>query len=274
MAYFAHVRPTHLQPWVPLCWYSAGSMERLRERLLPSPTIEIVLNLGAPMRVLEGHGTELLRGGVTGGLATAPQMLGHPPVHAAMGIRLHPLAARVVLGRPLHELTDWFVTLDELLGRDAARLVDACAAAASPAARMRLFLGWVERRLFGGAAATRPALPIDGAVAFVARGLEASHGTASIAALRDGSGAGKNRLLAGFRDAFGVSPKVYARLLRLARTLALLDEARPRSLATLALDAGYYDQPHMNGELRALTGLSPRALAGSRNAGGFTISEY
>ena len=58
MAYFAHVRPTHLQPWVPLCWYSEGAIDRLRERLLPAPTIEVVLNLGAPMRVLEGRGTE------------------------------------------------------------------------------------------------------------------------------------------------------------------------------------------------------------------------
>ena len=247
-------------------------MDRLRERLLPSPTIEVVLNLGAPMRVIEGRGTEMLRAGCTGGLTTAPQMLGHPPVHAAMGIRLHPLAARLVLDRPLHEITDWFVTLDELLGGEADALVDACLAESSPAARLRRFVGWVERRL---ADATRAPVPsIDPRVAFVARRLEASHGAASIAALRDESGAGKNRLLAGFRDALGVSPKIYARLLRFARTLALLDRARPRSLAALALEAGYYDQPHMNAELRALSGLSPRALAGTRNAGGFTISEY
>ena len=263
---YLHARPAHLQPWVPLVWYSEGSLERLRERLLPAPVVELVLNLGAPIRVLEGRGTEILRGGCTGGLATAPQMLGHPPVHAAMAVRLHPLAARAVLGRPLHEMTDWVVTLDEVIGRrEADTLLDACQAAATPQARMRLFLGWVERRLLRAAH--------DPAVAFVARRLEETHGAASIATLRDESGASKNRLLAGFRDAFGVSPKVYARILRLARTLALLDEARPRSLAALALEAGYYDQPHMNAELRALTGLSPRGLAGTRNAGGFTISE-
>jgi AraC-like DNA-binding protein len=262
--HYAHWRPTHLAPWVPLVWYSEGAMDRLRERLLPSPTIELVINLGPPIRVLEGRGTEILRGAVTGGLATAPQMLGHPPVHAAIGIRLHPLAARAVLARPLHELAEHFVTLDEILPRsEADALVDACHAATGGEARMRVLVGWVERRL----ARTTP----DPIVAFTARALERSHGAASIASLRTHSGAGKNRLLAGFRDAVGVSPKVYARLVRLARTLALLDGAR--SLAGLALDAGYYDQPHMNAELRALTGLSPRALAGTRNPGGFTISE-
>ncbi|MGZ3440296.1 MAG: helix-turn-helix domain-containing protein [Polyangia bacterium] len=261
----AHWRPAHLFPWVPLCWYSAGAMEKLRERLLPSPTIELVINLGAPMRVLEGRGTELLRAGVTGGLATAPQMLGHPPVHAAIGVRLHPLAARAVVGRPLHELTDCFVTLDELIGRDADAIVDACHAAPTPEARMRTLVGWVERRL-------RRARP-DPLVVHAVRRLEATHGARSIAAIRAESGVGKNRLLDGFHDALGVTPKVYARLLRFARALALLDEARPRTLSSLALDAGYYDQSHMNGELRALSGLTPRALIGTRNAGGFTISE-
>ena len=145
----------------------------------------------------------MLRAGCTSGLTTAPQMLGHPPVHAAMGIRLHPLAARLVLGRPLHEITDWLVTLDELLGAEANALLDACIAEPSPAARLRRFVGWVERRLVD---ATRAPM-IDLRVAFVARRLEASHGAASIAALRDESGAGKNRLLAGFRDALGVSPR-------------------------------------------------------------------
>jgi methylphosphotriester-DNA--protein-cysteine methyltransferase len=253
-------------PWVPMVWYSEGAMDRLRERLLPAPTIELVVNLGAPMRVLQGRGTEILRGAVTGGLCSAPQMLGHPPVHAAIGIRLHPLAARAVFARPLHELAEHFVTLDEILPRgEADALVDACQAARGGEARMRVVERWVAGRL----ARATP----DPIVAFTAGALERTHGAASIASLRAKSGAGKNRLLAGFRDAVGVSPKVYARLLRFARTLALLDGAAPRSLATLALDAGYYDQPHMNAEVRALSGLSPRALAGTRNAGGFTISE-
>src|SRR5690242_11033696 len=123
-------------------------MDKLRERLFPAPTIELVVNLGAPMRVLEGRGTETLRGAVTSGLATAPQMLGHPPVHAAIGVRLHPLTARAVLARPLHELTDCFVTLEEACGRaEADALVDACHAARGAEARMRVATEWVARRL-------------------------------------------------------------------------------------------------------------------------------
>ena len=62
-----------------------------------------------------------------------------------------------------------------------------------------------------------------------------------------------------FRAQFGVSPAAYRARLRAQRAAgALLEAGGP--LATVALDAGYYDQPHMNRQVRATTGLTPRAL--------------
>ena len=62
-----------------------------------------------------------------------------------------------------------------------------------------------------------------------------------------------------FRAQFGVSPAAYRARLRVQRAAgALLEAGGP--LATVALDAGYYDQPHMNRQVRATTGLTPRAL--------------
>jgi AraC family transcriptional regulator len=61
-----------------------------------------------------------------------------------------------------------------------------------------------------------------------------------------------------FRAQFGVSPAAYRARLRVQRAARLLEAGGP--LATVALDAGYYDQPHMNRQVRATTGLTPRAL--------------
>ena len=62
-----------------------------------------------------------------------------------------------------------------------------------------------------------------------------------------------------FRAHFGVSPAAHRARLRVQRAAgALLDADGP--LAAVALDAGYYDQPHMNRHIRAATGLTPRAL--------------
>jgi len=66
-----------------------------------------------------------------------------------------------------------------------------------------------------------------------------------------------------FRAQFGLSPAEYRERLRVQRAAALIEAGGP--LATVALDAGYYDQPHMNRQVRAATGLTPRALRGISN---------
>lgn len=63
-----------------------------------------------------------------------------------------------------------------------------------------------------------------------------------------------------FREVNGTSAKYYHRLCRFERFLrdALFD-AQP-SLAGLAIDHGYYDQAHMNNDVRELSRQSPRQL--------------
>jgi AraC-like DNA-binding protein len=66
-----------------------------------------------------------------------------------------------------------------------------------------------------------------------------------------------------FEDQFGMSPKRFARIQRLRRTI---EAARSgKSLAVVAAWGGYSDQPHFSRETRALTGATPVALL--RNVG-------
>ncbi|HJW43346.1 MAG TPA: helix-turn-helix domain-containing protein, partial [Geothrix sp.] len=60
-----------------------------------------------------------------------------------------------------------------------------------------------------------------------------------------------------FRAVAGASPKQLAAILRLRRAIAA---HRPgMSLTRLALDAGYYDQPHFIRQFVATVGTPPRA---------------
>ena len=98
-------------------------------------------------------------------------------------------------------------------------------------------------------------------------------GAVSIAALREQTGQTKTRLTTAFREQIGVPPKLYARIHRFRRVLALLDESAG-PFAEIALTAGYYDQPHMNAEFRELSGFTPRDfLAATRYAGSTNLAE-
>ena len=61
---------------------------------------------------------------------------------------------------------------------------------------------------------------------------------------------------------FGYGPSTLARLLRLQRFLALVEQNGRTSqrLARLAIEAGYSDQPHLARDCRAITGLAPTML--------------
>ncbi|MDX1643392.1 MAG: helix-turn-helix domain-containing protein [Thermoanaerobaculia bacterium] len=58
----------------------------------------------------------------------------------------------------------------------------------------------------------------------------------------------------------GIGPKRLARISRLRRLLELVDGGEPGGWAGAAVGAGYYDQPHMIAEVKALTGRTPERL--------------
>jgi AraC-like DNA-binding protein len=67
-----------------------------------------------------------------------------------------------------------------------------------------------------------------------------------------------------FREAVGLTPKLYCRVLRFQRALRQLAEHPRIAWIDTALNAGYSDQAHFNRDFRELAGLTPgqyRALA-------------
>lgn len=254
--------PPELAPWVEQLWYSEGLLTNLRERVLPSGTLEMVVNLGDTIRLVEGKGVEILAGGCVSGVLTTPAVIEQPRHHRAVGVRLRPAGAHAILARPTSEVSDLFVSLDDLIGPAARELAERCHGARTPADCLRAAALWVAERARGS-----PGL--DPAIAFVAREIERTAGEVSIAALRDRTGMTKTRLAERFREQMGLTPKRYARVVRFRRAVSLID-AGARSLADVAAAAGYYDQPHMNADFRALSGMSPRDLIASRYPGGVT----
>ncbi len=80
-----------------------------------------------------------------------------------------------------------------------------------------------------------------------------------IGALRDAAGLSAARLAAGFREQIGVTAKTYARIHRFHHAAARLRAGG--SPLEVALEAGYYDQPHLNADFRELSGLTPASFA-------------
>ena len=249
----AACRPRQLEGLVDSVWYFEGRLVHRRERIFPDGRVELNIHLGAPYGQVTGDGRDAFPAACFSGVLTHTALLEAPPVDTAViGVRLLPAAAAKLLGRPLHELTDATVDLGDVIGAAAAELLERCAVASGPEARLRAAVRWLAER----ATATAGRCVDDGAVVWAAREIERHHGALSITDLRERTGWSKSRFAAVFRERIGVPPKRLARIIRFRRALELLHRGGV-PLTQIALRTGYYDQPHFNSDFHEFTGATP-----------------
>ncbi|MGW0733642.1 helix-turn-helix transcriptional regulator [Streptomyces sp. NPDC002851] len=91
-----------------------------------------------------------------------------------------------------------------------------------------------------------------------------THGTLPVRRLADEVGWSVRQLESRFREQIGLGPKAAARVLRLQRARRML--AAGHSQAETAATCGFYDQSHLSGEFRALTGCTPGEFTAARRA--------
>ena len=163
-------------------------------------------------------------------------------------VRLRPGRARCVLGFPLNELMDGIAPLDTIWSANGKALLDQLLAA-EPCRAVSL----LEEALRGAIAGQgcRPSQVVSQAVNVIDGG---SH--ASVGELARSLGLSARHLRDLFRTELGMSPKRYARIARLRRLLAL--DWLDAPWATLAAEAGYYDQAHMIADFRDLLLCTPQ----------------
>ena len=260
--------PPHLSGVVESIWHFDGVMSCLRERTFPSGLLQLIIHLDERYRVVEGERSEVCAEVCVGGIQTGPLVIESPGSRCRiMGVQLRPVGAYRLFGLPLAELAGQSnVDLQDVVGATAAELRERCLESGSAEEQVRRAAAWIEGRI-------ARALEADPAIAWTAAQIQDRQGAVSISRLRDRTGLTRTRLAAGFRDQIGVTPKLYARILRFRRTLGLINQGE-EPLAEIALAAGYYDQPHMNAELRELSGLAPgEFLAAARYPNSVSLAE-
>lgn len=171
----------------------------------------------------------------------------HPGRSLGMQVNLDPLAARALVGAPLHELAHRTVPLGEIL--DEPCLAERLAEAPDWDARFALLDETLARRL----ADARPSRE----VAWAWGRLRATHGRVAIGALAAELGWSRKRIVARFRDEIGLPPKVIARQLRFERAREL---AGTMPWGELAFECGFSDQSHLIAEFRRITGRTPETF--------------
>ncbi|POX56162.1 AraC family transcriptional regulator [Streptomyces sp. Ru71] len=231
-----------------------------RRRLeAPIGAATLVLGFEEPLSVSRGGSPPVTLTSLFCGPTTTAAVGGHGGRFAGVEVLLAPWMAFSLFGTPQHELADRVVHPDELPhGQGSGRLAGLAAALATLPA-------WPERfALLDEALAhwSAGAAPASARVAHAWAELARTGGTLPVPRLAEEVGWSVRQLENRFRRQIGLAPKVAARVLRLERARRLL--AAGRGQAETAAACGFYDQAHLSGEFRAMTGCTPGQFAAAR----------
>jgi AraC-like DNA-binding protein len=227
-----------LAAWVSSYWTLKTGDGRHVVRTLPDGCVDLTLRLGgAPRAFLAGAQRRACRWTLEG------------RVHL-VGARLLPGTA-ALLGVDPRALSDGWTSLDRMLPKSAvAGLVRAAARARSTPAQVAILDAFLSERLLNR--------EIDPRLSRALRRVFAREGNVSVAALAKQSGAHARTLGRLFRDAVGLTPKRFMRVVRLQAALRALPGAS--NWAQVAATLGYHDQAHFIHDVRDLFGATPGEL--------------
>ncbi|GAA2250296.1 hypothetical protein GCM10010430_36340 [Kitasatospora cystarginea] len=192
---------------------------------------------------------------VLSGLSTGPMLAVHGGRLCGVEVNFAPWMAFTLLGLDQHELAGGPVDPFALPGDRIRALTDALAEAPDWEARFELLDSTLQRW------ARRGPSPAPQTVRAWAE-LTRTAGTVPVPRLADEVGWSVRKLENCFREQIGQRPKAAARVLRIQRARRLLVSGERASV--VAASCGFYDQAHLCGEFKAMTGCTVRTFMAER----------
>ena len=245
---------------VPLC-----------RRELPTEEVPVIVNFGAPFRLYHVHdpSTWTQFSSFTTGAYDTYQLVESSGRSGGVQLNFTLLGARLFIGQPLRDLTNRAVALEDVFGGPLARqLTGELYDAPTWDARFAILDRVIASRLVS-------AREVPAEVRCAWHRLTSSRGRQQIGAIVKEIGCSQRHLIERFRDEIGLTPKVFARVLRFGHAVRVIKQGRAGSLTDLALDSGYYDQAHFIRDAREFGGVTPGELVASLlpDEGGFAVRD-
>ena len=242
-----------LRPYIQWFWSIESNgriLEKRNEFMHPDGSLSLVFNWGDELEGNNGRYPQSVTLDKVGPYSQQLTLVGHVQ---AFGVLFRPGGAYPFFGIPMHELQ----SADPLRHLNLAQQHEKLAEANTFQEKILLLESWLINLLtseYELAAVVQPSLHL----------IDQSQGKNTIQQVAESVYISERQLERLYKNQVGISPKKYARLIRLRQARAILKQANKATLAEIAHLTGYYDQAHFNREFKASIGLTPGAYI-SRN---------
>ena len=250
-----------LNQFIVCFWYIDLQVPYTREKILPTGTIELIINFGSPHRRYNRDETafDLMQRSWIAGFQTG-YIVNEPVAETCMiGVRFKPGGAYPFLGLPVAEVTDFVIDMDCLWGSFIDEVRERLLVLPTVAAKFALLEQIMCQRM------NRARLDLS-MIQYAVDGIMTASGTLSVSQLCDDIGVSQKHLIAQFKKSVGVSPKRLSRVARFQKVLNHINPHAPIDWRNIAYASNFYDQSHFNREFAAFTGMSPTEYVTFRQA--------
>lgn len=239
-------------------WQLDATGETPPQRMLPYYEAELIIQSDAPPRYRTAASSgdadpawerRHLRG-VMKGVFPAFLELDFMDPSRVFGIRFRPFGMHAFVRSPADELTRSFTDIEDIFGRAGRDLVERVDEAGDLSRVADVFDTFLLERLESEG-------PLDERVSAACSALVESRGMAQVEDVAGSVRLGVRQLQRLFNRRVGVSPSTLGGLIRLNHFVELAQTAPESTLTVLALDCGYYDQPHLSRSFKRIVGRTP-----------------
>jgi AraC-like DNA-binding protein len=220
----------------------------------PTPQHTIFLYLHEKIKAKKSSETEFTeqpRCVVVGPQVTRVSLL-IGPVHKAVAIGFEPGGLHRFLGVPMHEIFDAGFDGSALLGNSVNELIEKCMEAGSH----EEINSHVQNYMLGRLSLTKAISPFDKAMMAMLNG----NGLISVTELADNACLSLRQFERQCYQRVGLSPKLYARIIRFSNAYRLFEKDRTLTWTNIAHHCGYYDQMHFIRDFKEFSGVTPTLM--------------
>jgi AraC-like DNA-binding protein len=238
-------------------WLHRGELSHRFEHVLPSGRIQLLVNLDEDVLceyALDGRVAWTTSGAGFQGARSAPAIVDTRQQKAICGATFAPGGAWPFLGVPASEIRERLVDLSALWGRRGEVLREHLLEANTPNAQLDALEWALTENMQITCLRDRP---VEVACAMLTEG-------ASVRSVAHRIGLSPRRLIERFNMRTGLTPKLFARIMRFQHVLTGMD-ARA-SWADLAASGGFSDQAHLVREFRTFAATTPTAYRARSSA--------
>jgi AraC-like DNA-binding protein len=255
MSYAEFEPDISLQPDIKCFWTLEEEAQIYNaDAIVPDSSVELVINCGAPLFYMpdDGRAVELPRV-MLKGLQKTPLRLHVTGMSQLIGVRLHPWMVQTLLDIESHT-GDMPLTAVTGVWQKLATLLPMALRSGGPAeavAVLQQFISDHRQHTRSDSGAIRTA----GALMVATQGHIRMHEIVMQCAVSH------SQLERHFKQLTGISPKMFARLVRFEAIRDSLTQTPDLSLVDLAYRFGYTDQAHFIHDFKAFAGRTPGAFA-------------